>query len=74
MNLLHVMHVLGQNSLTSLFASTRRDRLHILAALEFPMATPSFVSHLSISCRQVIFSFLHFWFCVITEGSVSIQP
>lgn len=74
MNLLQVMHVLVQNSLTSFSAFPRSDRLQLLAGLELPIATPSFLSHLCDSFGQVILNLLQLRFCVITEGNISIQP
>ena len=74
MNLLQVMHVLVQNSLTSLLATPRRDRLQLLFNLDLPMATSTFVSHLSFNCGHVVVIFLQLRFVLITEGSVSIQP
>ena len=68
------MHVLVQNSLTSLLATPRRDRLQLLFSLDFPMATSIFVLHLSFRLGHVIVIFLQLRFVLITEGSVSIQP
>ena len=73
-NLPQVMHVLVQNSLTSLLATPRRDRLQLLFNLDLPMATSIFVSHLSFNCGHVVVIFLQLRFVLITEGSVSIQP
>ena len=72
-NLLHVMHDLVQNFSTSLLASPLRDRLQLLAGLELPMASPSFVSHLVFKLLQSRFNFRQLRFLVSTEVNVSIQ-
>ena len=74
MNLLQVKHVSVQKLPTSFLASPRSGLLHLLAGLEFPIATPSFLSHACFSLVQVRANFLQLGFSSMTEGNLSIQP